>query len=165
MTMYSVLTGEPWNATTDGNWRDAMSLSLLKWSHESLLSSDAVDPNSSDSDWIRLEKFLQTAYFRRSTLLGVETVEPSRSVVGNAKQCVRAVSENPAATDRAIGLVEESSGSQMESVIVLNQMLSGVQGSAKPSSAGLRLLESELKLLQIWNQQRQDQLKGVTDGS
>ena len=165
MTMYSVLTGEPWNATTDGNWRDAMSLSLLKWSHESLLSSDAVDPNSSDSDWIRLEKFLQTAYFRRSTLLGVETVEPSRSVVGNAKQCVRAVSENPAATDRAIGLVEESSGSEMESVIVLNQMLSGVQGSAKPSSAGLRLLESELKLLQIWNQQRQDQLKGVTDGS
>ena len=165
MTMYSVLTGEPWNASADGNWREAMSLSLLKWSHESLLASDAVDPNSSNSDWIRLEKFLQTAYFRRSTLLGVENVELSRSVVGNAKQCVRAVSENLAATDRAIGLIEESSGGEMESVIALNQMISGARGSAKPSSAGLRLLESELKLLQIWNRERRDQLKGVIDGS
>ena len=165
MTMYSVLRGEPWDDSSDGNWRDAMSLSLLNWSHELLLSNDAIDPNSSNSDWIRLEKFLQTAYFRRSTLLGVENVESNRSVVGNAKQCVRAASNNLAATQRAIDLIEESADNEMETIIFLNQMLSGAQKSTEPSSAGSRLLQTELNLLQIWNQQRQDQFKGVIDGS
>ena len=165
MTMYSVLTKEPWDASTGGDWRSAMSLSLLKWSYETLLSDDTIDPDSSDSDWVRLEKFLQTAYFRRSRLLGVENVEPSRSVLGNAKQCVRAASKNLAATDRAIGLLLDSAGSEMESVVLLNQMLGGTQGLSKPATIGARLLESELNLLRTWNRQRSEQLKGVTDGS
>lgn len=165
MTMYSVLTSTPWDASINGDWRSAMSLSLLKWSHATLLSDDAIDPNSSGSDWIRLEKFLQTAYFRRSRLLGVENVEPSRSVLGNAKQCVRAASKNLAATDRAIGLVLDSASSEMESVVFLNQMLGGMQSSSEAATIGSRLLESELNLLWTWNRQRSEHLKGVTDGS
>jgi len=83
----------------------------------------------------------------------------------SAKQCVRAGTKNLAATDRTIGLIEESTTSEMERIVFLNQILGGATTSTAEASVGSRLLESELKLLQIWNQQRRDQLKGVTNGS
>ena len=140
-----------------------MSKELLKMSYESLKDS-TVDPNSSDSDWIRLEKFLQTAYFRRSSLLGGETAA-NRSVLENAKQCVKSVSTNRVATDRAIGLIEDSSDNEMEKIVLLNQLLARAPRAASQLSVGVALFQAELALLRQWDDDRKQQLKELTDGN
>ena len=163
MTMFTVLNGEPLKAS-DG-WKENMRLELLRLGHEALLADDVVDSNSSDSDWVRLEKYLQTAFHRRGVLLGNTRIGSNRSAVENAEHCVRAVADNLVVTERAIGLIKKSSGNELEQIVLLNQLLAKVANSPGPKSIGSRLLESELKLLQIWNRQREQQLRGLLDES
>ncbi|QEG20364.1 hypothetical protein [Mariniblastus fucicola] len=165
LTMYSVLTDGPWEEVVGETWKEDMSLSLLKLARDSLLADEAVDPDSSDSDWIRLEKFLQTAYYRRLSLLDPEAPGTNRSVIGNARQCVRAVAANSESVDRAIRLIEESTDNEIEEIVLLNQLLARSSNAKTPGgqSVGLQLFASELRLLQHWNQDRLLQLNGVID--
>ena len=165
LTMFTVLNGEPLEVSTDEDLKDRLNLELLKLGRDALLADEAVDPNSSDSDWIRLEKYLQTAFYRRGSVLGKKPLESNRSTLENAKLSILASSGNVAMTDRAISLIEKSTSNELEQIVLLNQMLAGVNGKPVPSSVGARLLESELKLLQKWNRERQQQLKELIDGS
>ncbi len=163
MTMRSVLTGNNRDAALDSQWRDELSLELFKFAHESLMSDEGIDPNSSDSDWIRLEKYLSSSYYRRSILLGGDGLANDRSALNLAKQCVKAVSNNQAATERAIGLVEASTENEMEQIVLLNRLLTQELESTGQASLGTRLLNSELNLLMKWNQRRELQLKELLD--
>ena len=165
LTLFTVLNGEPLDVAAGEDLKSTMSVELLRLGQQSLLADQAVDPNSSDSDWIRLEKYLQTAFYRRGNLLGGRPTGSSRSALENAKSCLRVTSENEALTDRAIKLVEESTSNELEQIVLLNQMLAEVENRSPASSVGSRLLKTELQLLQNWNQQRQQQLKELIDGS
>jgi len=162
VTMFAVLTGETWEAT-GGDWRDRLANELLKFAHESLSVNAAVDPNSSDSDWLRLEKYLSSSYYRRSILLGGDGLASDRSALNLSRQCVRAVNDNAAATERVIGLIEGSTENEMERIVLFNRQLSQGKESNGSVSVGSRLLESELDLLLMWNREREEQLKGMMD--
>ncbi len=162
-TMFTVLAGFPLEDDRE-EWKQAIGLNLLKLTHQMLLAKDDVDANSADSDWIRLEKFLQTTYYRRSTLLGSQVQRSNLSVVDNAKYCVRAVRQNEPVTKRIIGLIENSTNNELEQVVLLNELLAEAKTSTGVS-LGRRLLQTELKLMQVWNRQREQQLRELIDGS
>lgn len=163
-TLYTVLAGKPWESSNGALSKEAMSLSLLQLTSEVLLARTKVDPNSTDSDWLRLEKFLQTAYWQRARILGNVGSLPNRSVLENAEQCLIATTKNVPATERAVTMLQSGAGNDLERVVLLNQMLAGMPESKSSANLGARLLKSELKLLQIWNRQREEQLKGLIDG-
>jgi hypothetical protein len=165
MTMFTVLNGEPLVVQQNEDMNVRMSLELRKLARESLLADEAVDPNSSDSDWIRLEKYLRTAFYRRGSLLGERPSGSNRSALENLKTCLRATSDNTALVDRAIKLVEESTNNELERVVLLNQMVAGIENRFPQTNLGSRLLQTELQLLRNWNQQRERQLKELIDGS
>ena len=120
-----------------------------------------VDPNSSDSDWVRLEKYLSSSYYRRSILLGGNGLVSDRSALNLSKRCAIAFSDNATATERAIGMIEESTENEMQQILLCNQLISGKPESSEQESMGARLLASELHLLIKWNREREDQLKGI----
>ena len=54
--------------------KESMALRLLELTHELLRAKEEVDPNSAASDWLRLEKYLQQAYW----LSLIHISEPTR---------------------------------------------------------------------------------------
>ncbi len=160
VTMFSVLTGERLEIGDD-DWRGLVADELVTFAHKSMMLDSVVDPNSSDSDWVRLEKYLSSSYYRRSILLGGNGLVSDRSALNLSKRCAIAISDNATATERAIGMIEESTENEMQQISLCNQLISGKPESSEQESMGARLLASELHLLIKWNREREDQLKGI----
>jgi hypothetical protein len=160
MTMFTVLTGERLEIS-NGDWRSRLADELVAFAHKSLMQDSVVDPSSSDSDWVRLEKYLSSSYYRRSILLGGNGLVDDRSALNLSKRCAIAFSDNAPATKRAIGLIEESTENEMQQILLCNQLLSGQKKLSEQDSMGARLFDSELSLLMKWNRERENQLKGI----
>ena len=167
-TMYTVLAGDPWESADGLLSKQAMSVALLELTHELLLAKEKVDPNLSDSDWLRLEKYLQTAYWQRASLLAGDRSLPNRSVLENVRQAVLAGADRIGPTKRAIELIENGTQNDLERVVLFNQLMirkrEGTSDANTELDLGTRLLQTELKLLQMWNDQREQQLRGLVDG-
>jgi hypothetical protein len=163
LTMFSILTGQPWNGTPEDDWKAQMSFDLLQLTHEAF-STDEVDPSSSTSDWVRLEKFLQSAYYERSRLLGSTDLE-NRSTVENAKQCAKTMFSDASSAERAIGLIELTASNEIEQVVLYLQLINGERHEGDPESSGKQLFRTELRLLEQWNQRRERQLEELVGES
>ena len=163
MTMNTVLTGSLPEGTSGDQWRDELSLRLLKFVHDSMTLDEVVDPNSSDSDWGRLEKYFASTYYRRNILLGGDGFVGDRSALNLAKQCVKTVSNDVAAAERAIGLIESATENEMEQIVMFNRLLGENAESNHSATVGARLFKSELDLLMKWNLEREKQLQELME--
>jgi hypothetical protein len=163
----NLLTGEVWQGEKSSNWRVDLSEKIFGLAHEVLQLEELTDPSASDSDWLRLEKFLESAYYRRAILLGADETQTNRSAVRMAEVCFKATVSNESVASRAVEMIKAETANEIEQVVLLNRMLSDMRSSsANPNvSVGMQLLQVELQILKRWQDEFNHHFAEMIDAS
>ena len=168
LTMLNLLTGQRFEISKADSWRQEIGWQVFVVARESLSrNSQEVDPSSSDSDWIRLRKYYELALHRRAALLGSDLEDVERTPMSLAVACSNAIDESER-NHRAIELIRESTSNEIYQIAMVNRLMLAAFGSrtiqeTSSVSAASQLFETELDLLEHWNQVRTTQLEGMLD--
>ena len=150
------------------DWRAELSLKLFNVAHEMVqLKAGVVDPLSRQTDWVRLEKYLATVYRERLELTGYSTRPLPRQPAEQAALCLltRASDSQKRRTARTIELIKNSTDNQIHQIVLFNQQLCQQQKTrADDRPMAMRLLLSEVDLLDTFDAARKEQVRVLVEG-
>ena len=164
VTLCNLLTGEVWQGEKSTDWKVDLSRKIFLLADEVLRTEEFVNRSASGNDWLRVEKFLQSAYRQRCKMLGDVDRGSGESVFELAAACVQTGSVD-SRTKTVVSFIDSVTDNEVEKVILLNRLLTsdGSTVSYDSKTVGESLLDSEVDLMRMWLGRFNRQIAEIVD--